>query len=181
MSYRPARLLLLACGLAWSSSIAVKPGSFDLTFGRAKKARRIVNLVNCIGRTSPKRHNVRFYYLVTLGAVIRIQTHKLASGIAEIPKMLDHVRGTLENRPLPEGYKSIEHVIQEALIASFVYGMRVAPEKILTISCIPIFPLTNRRILFNSAMIAPYYYAAKISDNLSKEVISRQIDVETSK
>ena len=145
MSYRQARLLLLACGLTWSSSIAIKPGSFDLTFERPKKARLIVNLVNCIGRTSPKQHNVRLY-LVKLDTVIRMQTHKIASRIAEIPKMLDHVRGTLENRPLPEGYKSIEHVIQEALIASFVYGMRVAPEKILTLSCIPIFPLTNRRI-----------------------------------
>lgn len=140
VSFRPAQFILTACGLTWSLSVAVKLGSFDLTFGRAKKACRFVNLVNCIGRNSPKRHNAHFYYLVTLGVVIIIQTHKLASGIAEIPKMLEHIRGTLKNRLLPEGYKSMEHVIQEALIASFIYGMQVSRRKFPLSPAFPYFP-----------------------------------------
>lgn len=66
-----------------------------------------------------------------------IQTHKLASRFDEIPKMLEHVRRTLENRSIMEGNKYTGHVIKQALVASFVYIMRELPEKILIISCIP--------------------------------------------
>ena len=180
-AYRPARLLLTACGMAWSSKNEVIPGSFDLTFSRAKKVRRIVNLLDKVGKASPKIHKERFFALVMLGSVIRIQTQKMASGVSDIPKIMDSVRGILDNRPVPDGYKSIEHVVQEALITSFVYGFKVAPEKILSLNCIPIFPLTNRRMLFNSAMITPYYHAAKIAENLVKEVLRRQADVAASK
>lgn len=39
---------------AWSSYIAIKPELFEVTFGRTKRALKIVNLVNCIRWTSLK-------------------------------------------------------------------------------------------------------------------------------
>lgn len=65
-------------------------------------------------------------------------------------------------------------MIKLALIASFIYGFKVPPKKILTVSGLTMFYLTNFRILFNIVMISPYYYVAKIDENLGKEVLSRQ-------
>ena len=168
---RSARLLLLQVGMVWSSNVKVKPGAFDPTFGRAKKTTRLVILMNQIAMTSPKAHNVRFFFLVMLGSVIRIQTQKLVKTASDVPKMLDRVRHILHSSTVPEGFESVEHVIQEALIASAVYGFRVPPEKILTISCLPIFPITNRRMVFNGPMIAPYIHAASVADHLCNEVL----------
>ena len=91
-----------------------------------------------------------------LGSVVGIQTQKLVNTAAAIPKRLDRSFYILHSSTVPEGFESVEHVIQEALIASAVYGFWVPPKKILTVSCLPIFPLTNWRMVFNGAMIAPY-------------------------
>lgn len=106
----PDQLILTVCGLRWSSSVVFKPGSFDVTFGRDEKSRRIIILmiyiVWNIKITSACGNSYAYAWLWH-----KIQTHKLESGAAEIPTMLDHVWSNPWESPLPEGYQYINHVI----------------------------------------------------------------------
>lgn len=78
-----------------------------------------------------QKHKKKFFPLVILDSANTIQTQKMTTMMSNIPKILDSVQCILEDRHVPDGYKFTKHMVQEALIISFIYGFKVPPKKLL--------------------------------------------------